>query len=201
MRKTMKTLGSLAIAGVAMLSLSTAQAWWGDGPWGDRGSRSWNNMSDWFGNGTGDSDFSMNMSGRGNSSGRGYGYNRYRDYRGYYPPPWAYGPPPGYAPPPAYGRPGMPRGAPQSANRSSRPGPGSHGPGQRPPMRGPAPRNMRGGPGGMMGGGRPGPGQRPPMNGPGPRGMHGGPAQAGPRGPMMGRGPHPQGGGSLGGSH
>ncbi|RTZ72560.1 MAG: hypothetical protein DSZ00_08050, partial [Gammaproteobacteria bacterium] len=111
-------IGALAIAGMAALSVSTASAWWGGGPWGDRGYNDWNNMSDWLGDGSGDADFGMNMSGRGDSRARGYGYNRYRDYGGYYPPPWAYGPPRGYAPagagqvPPGPGTPGAqgPRG-------------------------------------------------------------------------------------------
>jgi len=203
MRKTAKMIGALAIAGTAALSLSTASAWWGGGPWGDRGYNDWNNMSDWLGDGSGDADFGMNMSGRGDSRARGYGYNRYRDYGGYYPPPWAYGPPPGYGPagagqvPPGPGTPGAqgPRGpgAPGMRGGGPRgPMPPAQGPRGRggPGMMGGGPRGSgkpgqgprgRSGPGGMMGGGPRGPGK--PGQGPrgrsGPGGMMGG----GPRGP------------------
>ena len=172
MRITMKTLGALAITGMAALSVSTASAWWG-GPWGDRGYNNWNNLSDWMGDGTGDADFNMYMRGRGDSRARGYGYNRYNRYRGYYPPPWAYGPRanvPGAAPQPPQGPgtpgPGMRMGPPDGRG----PGmmgnmPRGQGPGMgRGPMRqgqpgGPqmGPGGMGRGPGGMMGKGPKGP--------------------------------------------
>ena len=78
MRKFSKVLGAAAIAGAAM-TVGTAHAWWGGGPWGGYpGSSSWGD--NWFGDGYGD--FNMSMSG----GGHGRGWNRYNSYYG----PWGY---------------------------------------------------------------------------------------------------------------
>lgn len=98
-----------AVAAIAgLMTVGSASAWWGGGPWGGYpGSSSF--MDDFWGDGYGD--FNMNMSG----GGRGRGWNRYNSYYG----PWGYGAPYGYGMPygggygapygyPSYAAPGVP---------------------------------------------------------------------------------------------
>ncbi|KAF0143878.1 MAG: hypothetical protein FD153_412, partial [Rhodospirillaceae bacterium] len=65
----------LAIAAaIGIASTSTAEAWWGGGPWNNNG---WGDTG---------GDFSMNFSGRGTGTGSGYnGYNGPGYYGGGYP--------------------------------------------------------------------------------------------------------------------
>ena len=118
----MKIAKLAAIAALIAVSTS-ASAWWGGGPWGGDGwgtdynrgygrGHGWGNTTgDFLGDAAGAGDFSMNMSGRGNTNMRGYGsgygagdgwgrgYNYSAPYYGGYAP-YGYAPY-GYAPPPA----------------------------------------------------------------------------------------------------
>ena len=103
MSKMKKALCAAALVGAVALPMSSANAWWGGGPW------------DGWGNGWGNGDMSFSMSGRGNAYGNGYGYPGYYGYGpGYWGPGYGYGPyygGPGYGyppPPPAYGGYGYP---------------------------------------------------------------------------------------------
>ncbi len=85
--KTIKTLAIASIIGVAALSATSAQAFWG---WNNGNNNGWGNG---FGNGDGAFDFSM--SARGNSNVYGNGYNGWNGYNGYHPygyAPYAYAP-------------------------------------------------------------------------------------------------------------
>ncbi len=92
MRKFAKAFGAAVVAGAAVLTMSSASALWGGGPWGGGGGpwggcgynnqygngTGYGNTSGWGdgygdGSGSGSGDFSMNMSGRGNTNMRGYG--------------------------------------------------------------------------------------------------------------------------------
>ena len=99
MKKLTKTLCATAIAGATALSMTSAHAWGGWGPWGggDRGYGSNDWLGDGWGDGDMDGDFGFNMSGSGRGHGRGYGrgYGDYygRHYGGYGP--YGYGGYPG----------------------------------------------------------------------------------------------------------
>jgi hypothetical protein len=91
MQKLSKIFGAAAIAGVAALSMSSAQAWWGGPGWGGPGygNSGWGDM---FGDTFGDMDFNMSARGSGTGSGygRGYGYGQRYPYWGGYGP-YGYG--------------------------------------------------------------------------------------------------------------
>jgi hypothetical protein len=87
----MKTLAKTAAAvAIVAASLSSAQAFWGGGPWNSwsNGAAPWNTWTDMFG------DIDANFSSRGWGRGSGYGYPHY-----------GYGYGPGYGAYPYFGAP------------------------------------------------------------------------------------------------
>jgi hypothetical protein len=81
MNKLIKTVCATAIAGAMAIPFTTAQAWWGGGPW----SNGWGNdgWGDGWGDGSGDFDFNMSGGGHGSGYGRGYGRGYGYGYGGY----------------------------------------------------------------------------------------------------------------------
>ena len=85
----MKTLTkALAAAAIVGASITSAQAWWGGGPWStwNNGGAPWTGFTDMFG------DIDANFSSRGWGRGHGYGY----PYYGYGYGPYGFAGPHGY---------------------------------------------------------------------------------------------------------
>jgi hypothetical protein len=103
MKLVKTTIAATFIAGLTALPMTSANAWWGGGPWDRGGYDDWG--SDWGpfdSDGDFDGDFDMGFHAGGRGSGRGHGYGRGYGYnRGYY----GYGPYGGY---PGYGWGGYP---------------------------------------------------------------------------------------------
>ncbi len=85
MKTLTKTLAAAAIVGA---SITSAQAWWGGGPWStwNNGGAPWTGFTDMFG------DIDANFSRRGWGRGHGYGY----PYYGYGYGPYGFAGPHGY---------------------------------------------------------------------------------------------------------
>ena len=91
--KTIKTIAFAGVIGLAALTATSAQAFWG---WNNGNGNGWNNGNGW-GNGWGNGDgaFDFSMSARGNGYNGYNGYNGWNGYNGYAPYGYA---PYGYAP-------------------------------------------------------------------------------------------------------
>lgn len=136
--KNIKTIAFASIIGVAALSATSAQAFWGwdngnGNGWGN-GYNNGNGSGNGYGNGNGGGDgsfgFSMSGNGRGNGSGNGNGsngwngnntYNGYNGYNNGYAP-YGYAPY-GYAPQ-AYGAPNGQQARPTAPAQQYAPAPG-----------------------------------------------------------------------------